>query len=77
MHGILAQPAVRPHRNYRNITPSTVPVATMTPRTSSASKSVRSSLMVFTPFMSKIAPIGRFVNLGAPYIERKTMDGHR
>jgi hypothetical protein len=54
-----------PHRHYRNTTPSTVPVATMTPRTRSASKSVRISLMVSTPFKSKIAPVGRFVNLGA------------
>jgi hypothetical protein len=29
------------------------------------------------PLMSKIAQIGRFVNLGAPYIERKIIGGHR
>jgi hypothetical protein len=38
-----------PYRNYRKITPSTVPVATMTPRTSSASKSVRISLIGSNP----------------------------
>ena len=50
--------------NYRKITASMVPVATMKPNTTRASKSERISVMVFSSLMSKIAPIGHFENLG-------------
>jgi len=45
-------------RNYRKITASVVPVATMIPNTPNASKSVRSSVMVFPPSKSEIARNG-------------------
>ena len=54
------------HRNHRNMTASMVPVAMINPNTNSASKSERNSVMVCTPFVSKIAQIGNFASLGAP-----------
>jgi hypothetical protein len=45
-------------QNYRKITASMVPVATMIPNTPNASKSERSSVMVFPPSKSKIARSG-------------------
>ena len=41
-----------------------VPIATMQPNTIRDSKSERISVMVFSSPMSRIAPIGHFVNLG-------------
>ena len=46
-------------RNYRKIIASMVPVATMIPNTPNASKSERSSVMVFPSSKSKIARSGR------------------
>jgi hypothetical protein len=54
-----------PELDYRSSKASRVPIATMLPRTSMASKSDRNSLMVHTSIQN-VPPRERFVKLGCP-----------